>query len=265
MDASIRSVGLIAPGLADWETARRVLAAGAPGARPPEGPIGKPRSGMLPRTEGRRATDLIHMALCAAEQALPADTADSRTMPSVFASADGDLETQHRLCTGVAGTDPWVSPHSFHNSVHNAPSGYWSIALGCQGPSTSLSAGNDSFVAGLLEALMYLESDDCDRCLLVAYDPASPPMFSRARPAEHGFAVALLLAKDGRGPGLRLAFPPDSAAPERLADAKLEQLRRENPAGRSLPLLTAIARGESATVHLPYGDASVAVTLEMPS
>lgn len=264
MEARIRAIGMVAPGMQDWAAAKSILAGDTPGGYRPGAVSDRPRSAILPRTESRRATNLIHLALCAAEQALPDDgTASHRLMSSVFASADGDIETEDRLCTSVADAAPWVSPHSFHNSVHNAPSGYWSIALGCQGPSTSLSAGNDSFVAGLLEALMILNAEESDTCLLVAYEQASPPLFSRARPVTIELGIAILLATDGAGPRLRLRSLTDSTEPDRLEDPDLERLRRENPIGRALPLLAAIARCESATVHLPYKD--VAASLEIES
>ena len=47
-----------------------------------------------------------------------------------------------------------LSPTRFHNSVHNAPAGYWGIATGAHGPHRlRLCAYDASFAAGLLEAL----------------------------------------------------------------------------------------------------------------
>jgi hypothetical protein len=55
-----------------------------------------------------------------------------------------------------------VSPTLFHNSVHNTPAGYFSIATGIQTASVSLSAGDNTFSAGLIEALtqVLIEKND---------------------------------------------------------------------------------------------------------
>ena len=46
-----------------------------------------------------------------------------------------------------------MSPIRFHNSVHNAAAGYWTIGTDCHEPYTALSAFEDTFGEGLLEAL----------------------------------------------------------------------------------------------------------------
>ncbi len=70
----------------------------------------------------------------------------------VFASSDGDGDIVHRLCTALATPAAAVSPTDFHNSVHNAATGYWSIGAHSQAPSTAICAYDGSFSAGLLEA-----------------------------------------------------------------------------------------------------------------
>ena len=74
-----------------------------------------------------------------------------------------------------------VSPTRFHNSVHNAPSGYWAVATGSREPSTSLCAYDASFAAGLLEAAAQATVDDRP-VTLVAYDLPYPEPLQRARP-----------------------------------------------------------------------------------
>src|SRR5690606_42059827 len=46
-----------------------------------------------------------------------------------------------------------ISRTRFHNSVHNAAAGYWTIGAGCTAAATAVSAGPASFAQGLLEAL----------------------------------------------------------------------------------------------------------------
>ena len=71
-----------------------------------------------------------------------------------------------------------VSPTKFHNSVHNAAAGYWTIGQGCMAPSTALSAFSHTFAQGLLEALVNLAAGE-PAILLAAYDTgATGPLSS---------------------------------------------------------------------------------------
>ena len=59
----------------------------------------------------------------------------------------------------LAGDDPAsISPTRFHNSVHNAAAGYWTIGAHCMQAATAISAYDASFAEGLLEALMQLDA-----------------------------------------------------------------------------------------------------------
>ncbi|MET0042628.1 MAG: beta-ketoacyl synthase chain length factor, partial [Candidatus Thiodiazotropha sp. 6PLUC3] len=79
----------------------------------------------------------IKIALQAAEEALR-DYSDSEGVLSVFSSSEGDLDIIDQICLALSQEDRPVSPTQFHNSVHNAPAGYWSIGSGSHQGSTSL-------------------------------------------------------------------------------------------------------------------------------
>jgi len=133
--------------------------------------------------------------------------------------------------------------------VHNAPSGYWGIATGSRAPSTSLCAFDWSFGAGLLEAATQAGADH-ESVLLIAYDLPYPEPLRGVRPMRHPFASALLIARE-RSPRSLAACELGSGtagAPSRMQDDNLEQLRRDNPAARSLPLLAALAGGHGSGV-----------------
>lgn len=253
MELAVRGIGLVAPGLPDWETAGAVLR----GERPYVAEeIGKLAPQRLTAAERRRATGVTKLAISAAGQAMGEDSAAA--VPAVFASSEGDLTTTDALCRTMTAAEPWASPMRFHNAVHNAPVGYWSIAEGVQANTTSICAWDESFAAGLLEAAAQLATDGVDECLLVAYDePAPEPLLSQ-RPLANGCAVALRLAV---GEGLGLEFAADPPVRESvMADSGLEALRRSNPAGRALPLLTALAGGAGRVVlTCPGGHLSVHV------
>jgi hypothetical protein len=244
----LAGIGLLAPGLPGWPASRPVLAGDEP-YRAAEMP--RPAGACLPATERRRATAVTRLALDVAAEALGA--ADPAGVAVVFASSGGEVDVIHGIFEQLAGTDRRLSPTAFHNSVHNAASGYWSIATGSRSPADSLCAFDDSFGSGLAEALLRVETDGTD-VLLVAYD--LPPQFpiSEFRRLAAPFGVALLLSPRESASALarlRGRFSPTPPAAVVLADVGLERLRLGNPAARSLPLLVAVAAGTAA--RLPLG------------
>jgi hypothetical protein len=77
------------------------------------------------------------------------------------------------MCATLASDPKQISPTKFHNSVHNAAAGYWTIGSGCMAPATAISAYDASFAQGLIEAIGQLAADE-SRVLLVGYDAQSP-------------------------------------------------------------------------------------------
>lgn len=248
---SVLGVGVLGPGLPDWRQARSVLAGGQAWEC-----VGLTRvvAPDLPRTEARRATLATHLALSVASQAMAGQDPPDDDMPSVWAAADSDLVGLEKNCRTLAEDPPWISPHRFQNSVHNTPSGYWSIATGCHGAATAVSSAGESFAAGLVEALVMLRAGH-ERCLLVACDEASPPTLTAVRPVPHSFATALLLGRDpAAGMPLRVDCRPaaDESTASQCADAGLEALRAVSPAARALPLLGALAGAARRRVRLSW-------------
>lgn len=254
---SIQAIGILGPGLPAWQDARPALAGERAWEYSEPGRIVAPD---LPRTEARRATHATHLALAAAHQAMAGQAPPDDSMPSVWAAGDSDLVGLEKNCRTLADDPPWISPHRFQNSVHNTPSGYWSIATGCHGPATAVCSADETFAAGLVEAVTTLREGG-ERCLYVAYDEVSPPSLRLVREVPFSFAVALLLAADD-GTGIPLAVDLTEAAvtsATACADDGLERLRRGNPAARSLPLLCAIATGAEETIHLSWSDRFLAL------
>jgi hypothetical protein len=250
MGAFLDSIGLVAPGLEGWPAGRSVLAgerAYVPGALPPFSTT------LLPPNERRRITPSIKLALQAAQEAVTHCSLPAHRLSSVFVSAAGDGEIIDRICTVLTLPDRPVSPIHFHNSVHNAAAGYWAIATGSMFPSVSLSAQDESFAAGLLEASAMVLADS-DPVLLVAHDHPCPPPLDACCPLQAPFAVGLLLSPArSKGSVAELVLHRDRTGEiDRMADASLEALRDGNPAARSLPLLQALARGGRKRVTLPH-------------
>ena len=246
--ARIAGVGLVGPGLASWTAARDTLAGRASYA---PSPTRLPAPEALPATERRRAGKCVKLALATGLEAVQAAGIAPAALAAIFASSSGDGENCHAICETLASDDRLISPTRFHNSVHNAPAGYWSIATGATTSVDCLGAYDASFGAGLLEALTRLAVEPAAPVVLVAYDAPYPEPLHGARPIPDAFGVAFVLAlSNGAGPSIEVGFTRDPAQP--AAHAGLEDLRRTIPAARALPLLEVLARDAAGDATLAY-------------
>jgi hypothetical protein len=242
----IKSAGIAAPGLGGWSASLDVLRGVVPFTPAAETAY---VPALLPPNERRRASATVRQAFRAAEDALAG--ADASELASVFASSDGDLAVLHRICTALSATPRVISPTDFHNSVHNAASGYWSIAVQSRAPTTTLSAHDASFTAGLIEALALAAARDGD-VLLVAYDAIAPQPLLAKRQLDVSAGVALLIGRSVAAgiPLARLEVKLHGGEESSCANAALEPLRSANPALRALPLLELLAAQRAGSVTL---------------
>jgi len=245
----IDSVALVGPGLPDWQAARAVLRGERPWQHAPAVATLPP---ILPPAERRRTSLAVRIALAAAHQAIGDCSFDAAQIASVFTSSGGDGLTCHLICDALTQADRRISPTHFHNSVHNAPSGYWGIAMRATAASTSLCGHDASFAAGLLESMMQATTTP-GPVILVGYDAPYPEPLQSWRCIPDAFGLALVLSPEPTSrAALRLSMTIGTAEPTRLADPALEALRLAVPTARALPLMQAIARLQPATVAIEY-------------
>ncbi|MBR8152761.1 beta-ketoacyl synthase chain length factor [Burkholderia vietnamiensis] len=196
----------------------------------------------------------MRVALAAGLEAAAASGRDAATLATVFSASGGDGQNCHAICETLAGDDRQLSPTRFHNSVHNAPAGYWSIATRAMATSNVLCAHDGSFAAGLLESLCQV-AVDCVPSLLIAYDTDYPEPLRSVRPIVDAFGVALVFAPQPSERTLaRIDVALTDAAATPLALPALEALRAGIPAARALPLLDALAARRATRVVLDYLD-----------
>lgn len=251
MRVFVEGVGLLGPGLQGWEAARRVLAGEEP-FRSALTVIGA--SELLPPAERRRTPVPVKLAIAVGQEAFQSSGRDAAATATVFTSSSGEGETLHHMCEALASAEREVSPTRFHNSVHNAAAGYWSIATRSREASTSLCAYDASFTAGLLEAVTQVASWG-KPVALIAYDQPYPEPLHSARPLLASFGVALVLAPEPtrRASAMfELTVLPGDEKPTRMSDSGLEELRLGVPAARALPLLEALARKMAGNVVLDF-------------
>jgi hypothetical protein len=259
----IDGIGFWTQGLPDWTAFARVADKGDADEDDfalPEIPS-CPSPGALPPAERRRAPEPVLIAREAAGQAVAMAACDASTLASVFVSTHGDLAITDEMCATLARDPRELSPTRFHNSVHNAPAGYWTVAARCHAPATALCAGQASFAAGLLEAAVEVVVEG-EPVLLAAYDVAARGPLAEVAPSTLPFAIAFVLsaaASDRTLARLTLRTLPRTAAsdgvPFSLAPLK------SNPMGaQALPLLVALARRCAGQIVVASGpDSALAI------
>lgn len=256
MEIWLQAVEVVAPGLPNWDAARPVLRGEQPYVEtdlPPYQPQ------LLPPNERRRATPAVRQAFRAAENACATSGRAPGAYAAVFATSDADMSIIHRIGLALARPDRIVSPIDFHNSVHNAAAGYWSIAVDGRLPSTTVCAHDASFGAGLLEAATMAVIDGLDT-LLVAYDVPVPDLLRPKRDIRNAVSVALILCP--RRPTVaiaRLRLQRSCDPLTQLDEPALETLRLSNPAARSLPLLRQLALATAASITVASGGGQLRV------
>ncbi|MGI4779458.1 MAG: beta-ketoacyl synthase chain length factor [Janthinobacterium lividum] len=234
-----------APTLPGWDVARAAFdGTGAPA----DPPARRPSPQVLAPAERRRAPDTVALALEVAASAIAASGRDARELPCVFASAHGDLGINDYMCGTLASDPTMLSPIKFHNSVHNAAVGYWTIGTGCMAASNSLSAYEATFASGLLEAAAQCAADD-RAVLLVGYDMPAVGALASVTTSRGLLAVALVVSP-ARTERTVAAFDWSLAggacAPVALRSEAARSLGA-NSIADALPLFEALAAGHDAT------------------
>ena len=255
MRVYLEGVGLLGPGLCGWQASRVILVGEKEYVTQP---TVLTASTLLPAVERRRTGVPVKLALAVGEEAFTAARRDAASTATVFTSSSGDGDNVHHILELLASADREVSPTRFHNSVHNAAAGYWSLATQSRAPSTSLCAYDESFAAGVLDVATRI-SVEGGGAALIAYDHAYPEPLHSMRPIGGSFAVALVLwaeRTERAFAALDVDFASGFEASTAVADAGLEVLRASVPAARCLPLLVALAQNSTGIVVLEYGESA---------
>lgn len=240
-------------GLSLWAPGYRDLDAFLRGAR--DESVVDCGSPWVPARLLRGASRLTRMLGEVAAGACAAGGADPKTVATIYTSSYGEIETMVILLDAIFAGDGQLSPMRFKNSVHNAASGLGSIGTGNMGFSTALAAGDRSFEAGMLEAIVLLGERGGDAIVAVADDRLPEPLAGQAR--REALAVGVCLRSewaDGALAELRLVSAEESvgegASLPPASSGSREEEHATNPAAAALPLLRAITEGRTATVPL---------------
>jgi hypothetical protein len=242
LTATIEGIGFWTTGLPSWAMARAYASGHGGSVDTPA----RPTSPLLAANERRRAPDTVAVALEVALAACQDAGRDPAALPSVFTSSHGDLAITDYMCTTLADDPLAISPTKFHNSVHNAAAGYWTIGAGATAAATAISAHRASFAQGLLEALSQLAAGEA-AVLLAGYDSRSTGPLGRVSHSEGLLGGALVLGA--------AALPGKAHLCVRLADGQahigngaLARHAAGNAMAPMLPLFDALAAGAGRCV-----------------
>lgn len=240
LDLRIAGIGCWLPERGDWPRTRAWLR----GESDARSVAPRPPASVLPQAERRRAPPTVLLACEVAAQACADAGLDAASLPCVFASTHGEIAISDDMCATLARDPRALSPTRFHNSVHNAPVGYWTLATQCHAASNALSAWRGTFAAALLEAAA-LAVADARPVLFACYDAAATGPLACVLGAGETFALACVLDPSADGDGPRLLLRHVAAAADAPADPPA--LLRALAAARS-------AGEKSATLSFPAGD-----------
>jgi hypothetical protein len=247
MRIAIESVGVLAPGLPDWDGAAAVLAGRCAFAPAPLAPCAPH---CLPSSERRRSSPTVRLAIAGVEQALSGTAIAPQDMAAVFSSTEAEGAITHQLCEVLAGSRE-VSPTQFQNSVHNAPSGYYSIAMNAKRGATSVCRGPWSFAAGLLAAAVQALADEVP-VLFACYDSPLPPPLCDVMPIVEPSVIAMVIAP-APGPATLATWeialaPADGDVPW---PGWMPRAWHANASARGFPALATLCGSAAASALLP--------------
>ena len=240
-------VGAWGPGFANWADLQAQFR--DPANIPPGLPLAPAKAEVIPGNERRRAPPVVKAAVEVSAQATQAADIALTELACVFGSGLGDTEITDYLCTQLASPEKQLSPTRFHNSVHNAPAGYWTIATHCMRSANSIAAYYQTAGISLLEAAAQATQEQVP-VLVTLYDLSARGLYGQVFTVDQDFAAALVMTPQMRDkpPLAKLTFSmASSPCAEPTWAPSFTHLCSCNPAARVLPLLHALASPASQT------------------
>jgi len=224
-----------------------------------------PKPEVIPANERRRAPLPVRLAVEASSQACANSGLAPENLGCVFVSGLGDTQLTDYMCKVLAGENKALSPTKFHNSVHNAAAGYWTISTDCMQAANSIAGFGESVSLTLMEALVQAQTEQ--RALLITfYDAPSSPILKELLKNEHAFSVSIVLApsklvneqmENTNAPELLASTLEQSADwPSGNWEGDLADCYANNPVARILPFLELLTK-KRTKVDMPLSNETI--------
>lgn len=164
-------------------------------AKPKESALkGKgPKPEVIPANERRRSPLPVRLAVETSWQATQMASIDPKDLNCVFVSGFGDTQLTDYMCKVLATETKELSPTKFHNSVHNAAAGYWTISTGCEKAANSVAGFQDSVSLTLMEAMIQCEQEQ-KPILLTFFDAPVSEVLTDIMGEGSAFSFSMIIA-----------------------------------------------------------------------
>ncbi|WP_100656139.1 beta-ketoacyl synthase chain length factor [Alteromonas flava] len=209
LTCKVASIGTWNGFFEDW-TALQALLNGSP---MPEDKQKSPKPGIIPANERRRAPLPVKLAIESSMQATLNQQIDPKTLTCVFVSGLGDTDLTDYMCKVLASDNKELSPTKFHNSVHNAAAGYWTISTETMSAANSIAGYQESVSLALFEAMVQCQSENVP-ILVTFYDAPVSQVLQPLLHNQEAFAFSLVL------------YPTSSPTPGQIVTARVETTQR---------------------------------------
>lgn len=256
LSAKIISIGAWGKGFSDWQDLQSLLKNLEVSSDQPKGP--KPE--VIPANERRRAPLPVRLAVESSWQAVQASPFSSEELSCVFVSALGDTQLTDYMCQVLATEDKQLSPTKFHNSVHNAAAGYWTISTSCMHAANSIAGYEYSVPLTLLEAVTQVSYEN-NPMLLTFYDAPVSDVLKPLLKNDEPFAVSLIIAPadcDLEGQLISLNVDSQQSAWSSLeSNNRFSSLLKDSPTARILLILEQLAKSDNEalnSISMPLSD-----------
>lgn len=246
----------------NWSELKFLLASAQEQAHGEKGP--KPQ--VIPANERRRAPLPVRLAVETSWQAVEESPLQASELSSVFVSGIGDTQLTDYMCKTLASERKALSPTKFHNSVHNAAAGYWTISTDCMQAANSVAGFQQSVGLALLEAFIQSYSES-KPLLITFYDSPSSQVLLELLENDVAFSASIVVApascnlggQQNKRLAVQLFNEPHQGDPWRSGLPLLDHTAKVNPAAGILPVLALLAGAavdEESTISLMVSERS---------
>jgi len=160
-----------------------------------EDEINWPKLDFVPAMQRRRLSSFAKMALLVANESVKGI---KKELPIVFSSRHGDLPKTSTLLADLADKTA-LSPTAFGLSVHNAIPSLFSILTNNKQAINAISAGQDSFMMGLIDVYSRLKSGLAEEILFIYADQRLPKTylgFQDEQQLSHAISMVISLPSE---------------------------------------------------------------------
>jgi hypothetical protein len=215
-----------------------------------------PKPDIIPANERRRAPLPVRLAVETSWQATQAAGMNPQELSCVFVSSYGDTQLTDYMCKELASENKQLSPTKFHNSVHNAAAGYWTISTGCVKAANSVAGFAESISLALMEAVIQCNFEQ-QPMLITFFDAPVTQVLQNVLGEGSIFAISMVILPDHCSPPdshlLQLTLNDVPAVwPDFHGNDILMRHYHVNHSARLLPLLKILAYSKEKETELTF-------------